>query len=89
MARRLGIALRDRALYKPCWALLDTREDLQSEIARHFADPKRRKDWEDEAARALGGEPGQLLVYCAPEGMSFNLHNQLPEYKQRRLDGLK
>lgn len=71
VASRLGRALRDRALYKPCWALLDAREDLRREIIKRFAQPENRKRWEDEAAKALGGSSGQMLVYCAPEGMSF------------------
>ncbi len=77
VATPLACALRNRALHKPCWALLDTREDLRKEIIAHFADPDARRKWEDRAAEYLGGRPGQVLVYCAPEGMSFKHANIL------------
>lgn len=71
VARRLGTALRDRRLYRPCWAWLDIRGDLRDEVIKCFADPKARRNWENETARMLGGEDGQVLVYCPPKGMSF------------------
>jgi len=62
VARRLGCALRDRRLYAPCWAWLGSPEDFRQRVVDKFADPASRRTWENETARALGGEDGQVLM---------------------------
>lgn len=70
VARKLAGAVLQRRLYKTIWAWFGAG-DVQHIVGNYFWSPEHRVKWENGLAERVGGEPGQVLIYCPKFGMSF------------------